>query len=1130
MLFSCLSLNVFAADSAAGATTEASTPMTKEELRALCQSYGIGLDGKINLTKTELAKLESQMKSLLINVEAVKGEEKIFGMDTYENTVREVLFIDVGGDSGKKFNSDDTDNIINDIQLYVLEDIELCQENGDYFYRWANKIYWDAKCTLPCDFSYTVKEDGTKAFNDAKLQKYVVDGKSKLVFQPLGYSTSFASNEPFSPEILTKLTISTTTIDNIITPVGEGKPSIWNGYVTNSYVAKSVTYKVDEKDVSFSTDFDKLKEADFLGASYAVTFDIRHRDGIKTGNLLSEMRSVITKEYLNKEANEKTYVSANLPISIEADGTLVINSVKSEYKLTAEQWYQLTVYHTPRGMDGIKGTSDDNTFHVFLDGVPIATNLSVAFTKGQNSSLDNANFEYNGEKVNIYTDFLLYYLRFGQGAKAGIDVDDFRVYYGTLLECKHSWEYSHKHDLDGVPAILTAHCLWCGKTEIATEAETKLSKEEIASKVAPDNIVINTEFGEDTKGNAGSNWTNFASSDCIKLTKYDKINFKLIEVKKDGDNYYLKWNSDIIAAKPTTGADFTDFTMTDGVYNDTVLAGLVKDGTVEVKEVNGEKKVYWKSTSISGEYIQFGSIRSYNSNSYQENQEKFGAAYAFTFDFTFDGTNAISSMFENYRSYTGVNYDKITAAINFKVDLDGSLSFKDGVDSKYKDTGYDFEFGVPTQLTIYHTPRGIDGEKELDANGNCAGDDNKYHVFINGVHLASYQAAGDSDATNLTNKAKIDGVEKDIQMNPASDFVLYGIRFGQSRKGFAVDNMRLYFDNFKECAHINAKGETNAKDGKCQYCGEELGTYCNVCEENITCSAHVISTDVAIVNRSLSLTESIDMNLYLALSDAITENADARIVLDGADGARHAEFALADLTPEADGTYKVTLPLRSIDMTSRVTAAVYAGGKKLSATYTTTVADYLAEAYADKDTNENEKALIVATANYGAYAQRYFAGKNGHPTTLDGALPNTFEGCTDTVATAEPVAKTEPVFKESAGINFEEFTLVLTSNVKMRIYFTLGNGYTTDCATDADGKYYVTTDGILPTQLDSKIEISIKATDASGKESVATATISVYNCLVEIVNEYEAAEASYKNLAKAIYLYGEAVKNLTPAQ
>ena len=1138
MLFSCLSLNIFAAESNAEQEGEgaAASPMTDEELGELCQSYGIGKDGDINLTKAEMAKLEGQMKYLILNREATDTSANVFGIETYENVAREVLFIDVGGDSGRTFNSDDTDNIINDVQLYVLEDIELCQENGDYFYRWANKIFWDKDCTKPCDFSYTKADDGTKTFKDPDLQDLVNDS-NKLVFRPVNDSSYYATKDLFSPAIVTEITTTGaagTKYENIITPVDNDpdnkEASIWNGYVTNSYVARSInSYTIDENTVSFSSGYGTFKEKEFLGASYAVTFDIRHRDGIRTGNLLSEMRSVITKEYLYNEASEKTYVSANLPISIDADGTLVINKVKSNYKLTAEQWYQLALYHTPRGMDGIKGTSDDNTFHVFLNGVPIATNLNVAFSAGANASLDNADFEYNGDKVNIYTDFMLYYLRFGQGVKAGIDVDDLRVYYGDFLECKHSWEYSHKHDIESVPSIFVAHCLWCGKTEVATEAETKLSKEEIASKVAPDNIVINTEFGEDKKGNVGSSWTNFASSDCSKLTKYDNIKFKLLEVKKDGDNYYLKWNSDIIATNPNTGADFTDFTMTDGVYNDTVLAGLVKDGTVEVKEVNGEKKVYWKSTGFSGEYIQFNNIRSCNSNSYQDNQEKFGAAFAFTFDFTFDGTDSINTMFENYRSQTGADYAYIKAGINFKVNLDGSLLFYDGAASKHKDTGYDFEVGVPTQLTIYHTPRGINGKKELDANGKCAGDDNKYHVFINGVHLVSYQAVEDSNATNLTNKAKIDGVEKEIQMNPASDFVLYGIRFGQSRKGFAVDNMRLYFDNFKECAHINVKGETSVKDGKCQYCGEELGTYCNACEDHITRSAHLISTDVAVVNRSLSLTESIDMNLYLALSDAITENADAKIVLDGADGARHAEIALSSLTPEADGTYKVTLPLRSIDMMRKVTAAVYAGGEKVSATYTTTVADYLAEAYADKDTNEKEKALIVATANYGAYAQKYFAGKNDSPTTLDGVLPNTFDGCTDAVALAVPKASVTPSLNGPESIIPVAFSLVLTSAVKIRVYFTLREGYTTECPSDGNGAYYVTVDGILPTELDDEVTVTINAVNGDGSAE-CTITISVNNCLAEIANTVPDNDYDYVNLAKAIYLYGNAAEELTRAE
>ena len=1120
MLFSCLSLNIFAADGAQAdqnGEEATATPMTADELKALCQANGIGLDGKVNLDKDAIAGLSSEMLYLIANSNVDDDTNSLalgVGARTH-NAVREVIFIDVDGDSGKTFGE-------GDVQLYVWEDIEKVEEDGNSFYRWANKIYWDEARTDPCDFSFTEDAEGNKTFNDERLQKYV-DGKSKLVVAPLGYAAYIDTKETFSPDVISELTTSKNdVITKIISPVNEDpenyEASIWNGYVTNSYIQAAYTYyTIDgkKKYISDQAGYEAIRDEGLLGASYAVTFDVRHREGVKTGAIFNTLRSYITKEYLADGNTSKTYVTASTPVSIAADGSLIANGQDTQFDLKPETWYQLTVYHTPRGLDGIKGTSDDNTFHVFADGKLVATNLEVKFEKGTNSSLANADFEYNGEKLNIYTDFLLGSIRIGQTVKTGVDIDDFRLYYGSPLECAHKWEYSHKHDLGSGMNVLTATCQWCGRTEtkdiLINEAKTNLTMAEIDAVAS--NIIENTEFGEDKRGNKGSNWTPFAQAK--KLSKYDKKDFKLIEaVKEENGNYYLKWNSDIIATNPETGADFTDFTMTDGVYNDSVLAELVAAGTVTVKEIDGVTKAVWTADAFSGEYVQ---------------EEMLGAAYAFTFDFAFAGTNEVSDIFANWRSYTGASFGYVDIYIDLKVTMDGSLYAYDAITTEYKDTGYDFTVGEPAQITFYHTPRGIDGVKDVDDSGSIkdGSDDNTYHVFIDGVYLGTYQAAKSTATTGVdATVTNDDSTETPVKLNPASDFVLYRIRMGQSKKGFSIDNMRLYFDNFKECAHVNANGKTNVKDGKCQYCGENmevLETYCTICAREVTHSAHAISPEVAVAKRNLTLTDSIDMNLYLELSDAIRANADAKIVLEGADGARAAEYALADLTAEANGIYKVTLPLRSIDMTRKVTAAVYAGDEKISATYTTTVADYLMAVY-NASEKDFEKALIEATLNYGAYAQKYFAVKNGDA-ALDHLLPN--GKVTDNVVESTAPVASKEASATLSNVQLTDVSLILTSTTKIKIYFTAPEGVVPTSDTGVIGKesgeneYSVILDGVMPKKLDEQSTVTITA---AGEEN--TVSISVYNCLEAIAGT---TDANYVNLAKALYLFGEAAKNY-PAQ
>ena len=1182
MLFSCLSLNIFAAESNAEQEGEgaAAAPMTEQELRALCQSYGIGKDGEINLTKDEIA--ESASSGYIFNNSDSEGEKDntILGMTGSHHAVNTVIFIDVGGNSGKTFNSAD------DVQLYVYEEIERKTEGDNTYYRWANKIYWDEAHSDPCDFSYTVAEDGTKTFNDEKLQSYV-NGTNKLVIKPIGYASYQAMKDTFSPDNVTAITSPKGEVFyNQITPVGEGKASIWNGYVTNSYTQKSFNpYKINGKNV-YCENYETLKSEGMLGAPYAITFDIRHRDGIKTGNIISDVRTNSTKEYWVEKNTSKTYVSANLSVSINEDGALVVSGETLEKKLTAETWYQLTVYHTPRGLDGIKGTSDDNTFHVFLNGEPVIMNVEVGFTAGTNSRLDNAEFEYEGDKLSFYTDFLPMMVRLGQGAKAGIDLDNFRMYQGSFLECKHSWEYSHKHDLENMQNILIAECEWCGKVEVARVPATfdnyNLSKEEIAKA-----SVLKTEFNTDIDSGLGINKQNrqtgryyaFVDVNCDGEFNEDDIAFYVTDVVREveateTEDAYITFAPKIYADSQATKELDLSYTVENGtrIFNNAALAeqvgkaNFVYHTTTSTKYTAYEKfspellfdsftyspkanKVETVSNVVSQNLDGTFSWNGYTTNEYlyksispfsykdgtisnyseMKAAGYFGSSYAITFDIRYHhGTGAVGNFFDAMRSltanFTSDSSNRVLPLYNLAISSSGELQYVAGKNAA--NSGFNFENNTWYQLTLYHTPLGPDGIRGND-------DDNTYHILVNGKLVATnIQAVADTytewDYTYTVTEE--DGSTKEVTdtINPALDFVISYFRFGQNKHGIDVDDFRLYRGNLIECSHVAIDGTSTVKDGKCTTCRAEIASYaCNICKEDVKCSAHVISTGVAVASRSLTLSESVDMNLYLMLTGEIAKNTDAKIVLDGADGARHAEFALADLVPEADGTYKVTLPLRSIDMMCKVTAAVYASGEKVGATYTTTVADYLAAAYANADTTEKEKALIVATANYGAYAQKYFAGKNGNSAFLGACLPNTFKGCTDEVALAVPKASVTPSLNGPESILPEAFSLVLASTVKIRVYFTLREGYTTECPSDGNGAYYVTVDGILPTELDDGITVTINA--VNGDESAeCTLTISVNNCLVEIANT--AADNDFVNLAKAIYLYGNAAKELTRAE
>ena len=1198
MLFSCLSLNIFAADGAQAdlnGEEATATPMTADELKALCQANGIGLDGKVNLDKDAIAGLSSDMLYLIANSNVDDDTDSLalgVGKRTH-NAVRKVIFIDVDGDSGKTIGE-------GDVQLYVWEDIEKVEEDGNFFYRWANKIYWDEACTDPCDFSFTEDAEGNKTFNDERLQQYV-DGKSKLVLYPLGSAAYIDTKEPFSPDVISELTTSkNNVITNVISPVNEDpekyEASIWNGYVTNSYIQAAYTYYTingSKKYINNQAGYEAIRDEGLLGASYAVTFDVRHREGIKTGAIFNTLRSYITKECLTSGSTADTYVVAGTPVSINADGSLIANGQDTQFDLKPETWYQLTVYHTPRGLDGIKGTSDDNTFHVFADGKLVATNLEVKFEKGKKSSLDNADFEYNGEKLNIYTDFLLGSIRIGQTVKTGVDIDDFRLYYGSPLECAHKWEYSHKHDLEKYCNVLVAECEWCGKTETANVSYFNnygLSKDDIGEKASE--IIANSDVDSDTTTSAlglskitlsgaqlslfidvGDDWTrtdvngdgktnatdDVAHSDDVQLYVKEEIE----TVTENGDSFYRWANKIYWDEEYQLPCDFSYTEDAEGnkTFNDEKLQNLA-NGTNKLvfkpyNSANAVKtnepfspdvlskitttagKVYkniivpagegkasiWNGyvtnvymnksfTTVKGTDGTNLIVKAENYDAIKE-AEQFGAPYAITFDLRHHDGVATGAIFNTFRSYvTQATFGSTTASPSHTattpsvyISADGYLCTNSGT------TDYQFTSTDWYQLTFYHTPRGLDDIKGTD-------DDSTYHILIDGKLVITDKMP---TISGLNPEITVHNGEK---LDYYADFILSFVRFGQGMKtGLDVDNFRLYRGKLLECAHTDNDGNLTIKDGACTTCKAEIESKyaCNICARDTECSAHAISPEVAVAKRNLTLTDSIDMNLYLELSDAIRANADAKIVLEGADGAREAEYALADLTAEANGTYKVTLPLRSIDMTRKVTAAVYAGDEKISATYTTTVADYLMAVY-NASEKDYEKALIEATLNYGAYAQKYFAVKNGNA-ALDHLLPN--GKVTDNVVeSTAPVASKEA----SATINNIELTdvsLILTSTTKIKIYFTAPEGVvpTSDTGViskeSGENEYSVILDGVMPKKLDEQSTVTITA---AGEEN--TVSISVYNCLEAIAGT---TDANYVNLAKALYLFGEVAKNY-PAQ
>ena len=501
-----------------------------------------------------------------------------------------------------------------------------------------------------------------------------------------------------------------------------------------------------------------------------------------------------------------------------------------------------------------------------------------------------------------------------------------------------------------------------------------------------------------------------------------------------------------------------------------------------------------------------------------------GRSYAITFDYRWDGklsVNPGSWLFENLVSYTGENFAKVTACNDgqqFRLLQNGKLRIN-YVGGTY-DTDYVFTAGEWVRITLWHTPRGLDGLKETNDHNN------EFHVFFDGKHVCSFTAVANADKTY-----SYEGIE----YNPATDFALAQFRFGQTYRGaqndlFALDNLRFYYGNFAECAHTDINGDSCVENGKCTSCGKTVTAHCDICERDVDYSGLALDSEVALTNRNVELGDEIGMNVYLELSEAAKADANTLVILTGADGKRVAEIPLAELelmtSGDAVGRYKATLPLRSIDMTSEVKVELVKDGEAYGTAYTTSVSEYL-EALIETDGQSDEAvALAKATLNYGAYAQLYFAEHNENgaiaKNLANASLSDSDKAAIDAV-TADMLIENR--ISQTGEVQLTSATLVLTSQTKMKLYFNatssavvaVGDKELTKYATENEGEYYVIIDGVNPAGLNDRVDLTITDGDKVGNVS-----LSVLSCVDAILYAGDAMPEALTNLAKAIYLYNVA--------
>ncbi len=845
------------------------------------------------------------------------------------------------------------------------------------------------------------------------------------------------------------------------------------------------------------------------GKPYVISVDYMFYGGYDLS--LFELRSP-TLLLKDTETTTKTSNISWYPVQIKKDGTVCYRNVDtntwvtSGNKVPIGEWTTVSFYHTPA----------TNSFDLYVDGLCVANGIKAVSDKN--------NIDYTGEEAwnnydlvgNSAENYMLSMVRFTQMSTAVesdvMALDNIKIYYGEFLECDHKIEMTHSHDIANSKNTVTYTCTQCGKTESAvinmfSAADYRgsyLTTDEIkAYTQATGNILVKDA---DFTKNGAADWDGCSSSNATAL--------EVVEI--DG-NHVLKYGSK--DGEAPSGSSYTQASTpnvnshANAVKNFAAYKGKSYTITLSLKLDEDFEGAYNASTGKYGANIaNFFEVICYLAGTDGMTDADLKAMASSAQRKEFSPITLMANGDLAYKNYAG---SFATGA--------STTSTKSTVVANLMDNAWH-------EITIHHTPANntyalfFDGElveKDITALSKANTDALTWSssVFTNGGTVTD----GVSNNIGYLDDAAIDPANgnKIFSVNGQTDFIPGIIRLAQYNPGpnnsMYIDNFKVYYtDEILECLHKDIDTE-----GICADCEKAVAPahHCDICD------GQAISESAAVVGRNAALGELIHMNAYLKLEKALAADENAKVVISAKDMTE--EYLLSELATEENGTYKISLPLRSTYMTEEVTVEIVADGET-SVAYTTTLTDYLTE-LAETSESEIEKALVKATLNYGAYAQLYFAEKNDDA-ALAKVLANAGLAEADkdvSAVTVADLADYKIAAKISGNIEITGATLVLTSSTIMKFYFKASenakvtvNGRVQNPIADGE-EYYVTINKTNPAQLGANNTIVI--TDG---ENTATVDVSILSA-VEAVLTYGTLGESFENLAKAIYLYCEAAEKYT---
>lgn len=291
------------------------------------------------------------------------------------------------------------------------------------------------------------------------------------------------------------------------------------------------------------------------------------------------------------------------------------------------------------------------------------------------------------------------------------------------------------------------------------------------------------------------------------------------------------------------------------------------------------------------------------------------------------------------------------------------------------------------------------------------------------------------------------------------------------------------------------------------------------------------------VGNSLSVNARVGVNFYADLSDDLVASGDTYMVFTKQNG----ETLRADFDSKATGemsdgrtAYRFACDIPAKEMADDLHAELYsADGYLLKSTHYS-AAQYCKERYMNSKKNE-ERRLVLAMMNYGAYSQIYF-GHNVEKLANDGLYSG--EKAL-TYLSESKLSQLSPrvteYYDDNAGIRYYGSSLLLRSETVIRHYFVLdeganiadyqfrsGWGESVLEAKKSGDYYYVDVENVPPTDFSSMPWVMVdKRYDDGGIGSVFSIDYGVQSYILNVLtSEAMVDNQPLQDVATALYWYG----------